>query len=80
MRISRTKLACAMLSAGIDHHKALAATAGISVNTISRLVNGGSITIPTLRRLADALRIDPTSIIEQDSSEKQKRVADTLDK
>jgi transcriptional regulator with XRE-family HTH domain len=56
-----------MLKSGVDTSKMLAAGAGISVNTISRLLNGGSTKLPTLRRIATALNIDPIEIIEAEA-------------
>lgn len=64
MKISISKLSVAMVNAGIDSSKRLAEVAGVSVNTISRLRNGGSAKITTLRRLAEALGVSPSDILE----------------
>ena len=66
MRISVQRLSVAMLNANIGTSKQLAKTAGVSVNTISRLRNGGSITLLTLKRLANALNVEPSEIIEEE--------------
>ena len=65
MRISKTKLSCAMLNAGVDSSKALAGKAGVSVNTISRILNGGSATVPTVRKLAEALGCNPEELLQE---------------
>ena len=49
MRISKNKLALAMLNAGIGSIKELAAVSGVSINTLSRSNNGGAVKLPTLR-------------------------------
>ncbi len=64
MRISKSKLALAMLNAGITSIKELAAASGVSINTLSRSNNGGAVKLPTLGRIAKALGIDPVEIIE----------------
>lgn len=64
MKISISKLSVAMVNAGIDSSKRLAEVSGVSVNTISRLRNGGSAKITTLRRLAEALGVSPSDILE----------------
>lgn len=48
-RINKGKLSVAMLNAGVDTSKRLAELSGVSVNTISRLNNGGSVKLPTLQ-------------------------------
>lgn len=63
MHISGEKLSLAMLNAGIDTSKQLAQVSGVSVNTISRALNGGSTKVPTVRRLALALNCSPTDIL-----------------
>lgn len=65
MRISKNKLALAMLNAGIESIRDLAAASGVSINTISRSNNGGSVKLPTLRRLATALGVDPAELIQE---------------
>jgi len=66
MRISKSKLGLAMLNAGITSIKELAAVSGVSINTISRSNNGGTIKLFTLQRLATALNVDPAEIIEKE--------------
>lgn len=65
MKISKSKLGLAMLDAGINSIRELASVSGVSINTISRSNNGGSVKLPTLRRLAEALGVDPAEIIEE---------------
>ena len=65
MRISLSKLAIAMVHAGVDTSQALAERAGISCNTISRIRNGGSAKVPTIRKIAAALGVDPAEIIDK---------------
>ena len=65
MKINKNKLALAMLNAGISSAKGLSAKAGVSVNTISRSNNGGSVKLPTLGKVAQALGVDPEDIIEK---------------
>ena len=67
MRISKSKLALAMLNAGIISIKELAKVSGVSINTISRSNKGGSVKLPTLGRIARALGVDPAEIIEERS-------------
>lgn len=62
MKINIKRVIAAMADAGIDSYKALAAAAGVSVNTVSRLCNGGSAKVPTLRALAAALGVSVTDI------------------
>lgn len=64
-KISKNALGISMLRAGVNSYKNLAERAGVSVNTVSRLINGGSASLPTLRALGDALGIDPADIIEK---------------
>ncbi len=65
MRISKNKLALAMLNAGITSIKDLVEVSGVSINTISRSNNGGTVKLPTLGRIAKALGVDPADIIEE---------------
>lgn len=64
MKISKNKLALAMLNSGITSIKELAAVSGVSINTISRSNNGGAVKLPTLDRIAKALGVSPADIIE----------------
>lgn len=66
MRISKSRLALAMLNAGINSAKELSAASGVSVNTISRSNNGGTMKIATLGRIAKALGVDPAEIIGEE--------------
>ncbi|WP_312281855.1 helix-turn-helix transcriptional regulator [Oscillibacter sp.] len=68
MNISRSKLSLAMLNAGIDTSKQLAKISGISVNTISRINNGNAANVPTVRRLASALRCYPSDLIREEAN------------
>ncbi len=65
MRISKNKLALAMLNAGVESIRDLAAVSGVSINTISRSNNGGTVKLSTLRRLASALNCDPAALLEE---------------
>lgn len=65
MRISKNKLALAMLNAGITSIKELAAVSGVSINTLSRSNNGGTVKLPTLDRIARALGVDPAALLEE---------------
>lgn len=65
MRISKNKLALAMLNAGVDSIRDLAAASGVSINTISRSNNGGTVKLATLRRLSEALGVDPAELLEE---------------
>ncbi len=67
-RINRNKLKLAMLNAGIPHSKDLAAKAGVSVNTVSRIINGGGTKISTFGKLATALGVDPAEIIQEEGA------------
>ena len=64
-RISKSKMSAAMMRAGIDSAKELSRLANISQNTISRINNGGSAKLPTIRALAEALNCDPADLIEE---------------
>lgn len=54
-----------MLAAGINTARELAKVSGVSVNTISRLNNGGTVKLSTLRRIAAALKVDPAELLEE---------------
>lgn len=66
MRISKLSLAYAMLKAGVDSSKRLAELAGVSVNTISRILNGGTAKVATIRKIASALNVDPLKLLEEE--------------
>lgn len=63
-KISKKMLGIAMLNAGVKSAKELAKLAGVGINTISRLNNGGSVKLATLQALAGALGIEPEEILE----------------
>lgn len=65
MRISKNKLGLSMLNAGVDSIKDLAEASGVSINTISRSNNGGTVKLATLRKLAMALNVDPSELLEE---------------
>lgn len=65
MRISKNKLGLAMLNVGVDSIRDLAAVSGVSINTISRSNNGGTVKLATLRRIAAALNVDPAELLEE---------------
>ena len=54
-----------MLNAGITSIKELAKVSGVSINTLSRSNNGGSVKLPTLGRIAKALGVDPAELIQE---------------
>lgn len=65
-KINKNSLCVAMLRAGVTSYKKLAKLAGISANTVSRFINGGSTTLPTIQSIANALGIDPTDLIAEE--------------
>ena len=67
MKVSIPKLSVAMIHADIGTAKQLAEVSGVSVNTISRMHNGGSVKLPTLQRLAKALGVDPAELIADET-------------
>lgn len=58
-------MGAAMLVAKIDSAKDLAALSGVSVNTISRLSNGGRAKLATIQALAEALNVNPAELLEE---------------
>jgi len=64
-KLSKNKLGIAMLNAKVKSARDLAVLAGVSVNTISRLNNGGTVKLSTLRRIAAALKVDPAELLEE---------------
>ena len=64
-RISKNRLSIAMLNAGVKCARDLAALAGVSVNTVSRINNGGRATLPTVQALAAALNVAPAELLEE---------------
>ena len=65
MRISKNKLGLAMLNAGVESIRDLAAASGVSINTIRRSNNGGTVKLSTLGRIAKALNVDPAELLEE---------------
>jgi transcriptional regulator with XRE-family HTH domain len=45
--------------------KQLAETVGAAVSTMARLEAGGGARLPTVRKLADALQVDPSALMDQ---------------
>jgi len=64
-KLSKNKLGIAMLNAKVKSARDLAVLAGVSVNTISRLNNGGTVKLSTLGRIAKALNVDPAELLEE---------------
>ena len=56
--VSKKKMGSSMLVAKIGSAKDLAVLSGVSVNTISRLSNGGRAKLATIQALAEALHVD----------------------
>ena len=54
-----------MLNAGVKSAKELAALAGIGINTLSRLNNGGSAKLATVQALAAALNCKAADLLEE---------------
>ena len=65
MKLNKNKLGLAMLNAGVDSIRDLAAVSGVSINTISRCNNGGTVKLSTLRRLAAALGVQAAELLEE---------------
>ena len=64
--LSMKKMGAAMLVAEVESFKQLAALSGVSVNTISRLNNGGSAKLSTSQALAKAFHVDPAELLEEE--------------
>lgn len=62
-RIDKKLLGIAMLNAGVKSGEDLAHLAGIGVNTVSRLQNGGRVKLATLQKLASALDVEPEELL-----------------
>ena len=62
---SPERISVNMVKAGIASYKELSALSGVSVNTLSRLNNGGSAHLATLRRLAAGLGVPVAEIIKE---------------
>lgn len=52
-----------MIRKGIRSAKELSEKSGLSVNTLSRIKNGGRAALQTVQRLAEALEVTPEDII-----------------
>lgn len=63
MRLNRKKFACAMIDADLNT-KQLAEKAGVSRATTCSIKNGKSCSYDTVVKLASALGVDVTEIIE----------------
>ena len=57
MKLNKNKLGLAMLNAGVDSIRDLSAASGVSINTISRSNNGGTVT----------LDVDPAELIAEEA-------------
>ena len=66
-QISKNKLSIAMLNAGVKCGRDLATQARVSVNTISRINNGGRATLPTVQALATALNVEPSELLAKEA-------------
>lgn len=64
-KISKKQLGLAKIYAGVRSDKDLAALSGVSVNTISRINNGGRATLATAQALAAALNVKPAELLEE---------------
>ena len=63
--IDKKRLSVAMLNAGVKSAKDLAALAGVSANTISRINNGGRATLSTAQAMATALGVSVAEILAE---------------
>lgn len=63
-KVSKRNLGIAKINAGVKSDKELAAMAGISGNTVSRINNGGRATLATVQALATALKVKPDELLE----------------
>ncbi|USF26948.1 hypothetical protein N510_001881 [Firmicutes bacterium ASF500] len=64
-KISKRNLGVAKVNAGVGSDKDLAALSGISVNTISRINNGGRAKLATVQALAATLGVDLAELLEE---------------
>lgn len=62
---SPKRISVRMAKAGIGSYKELAALSGVCTNTLSRLNNGGSAQLATLRRLSAVLNCEPVDLMEE---------------
>lgn len=63
-KVGKKNLGIAKINAGVKSDKDLAERAGVSVNTISRINNGGQATLATVQALAGALNCEPAELLE----------------
>lgn len=66
-RIDKRKYNAAKLDVGITSDKELAELAHVGVNTLSRMNNGGRVTLRTLVALAKVLRVDPAELMAEEA-------------
>lgn len=64
-KVSKKNLGVAKINARVKADKDLALLAGVSVNTISRINNGGRATLATVQALAAALNVKPAELLEE---------------
>ena len=64
-KLSKNKLGIAMLNAKVKSSRDLAVLAGVSVNTVSRINNGGRDKLATVQALAVALGVDIAELLEE---------------
>lgn len=64
-KISKRNLGVAKINARVKSDKDLASLAGVSVNTLSRINNGGRATLATVQALAVALNVKPAELLEE---------------
>lgn len=64
-KLSKNKLGIAMLNAKVKSARDLAVLAGVSVNTVSRINNGGRAKLATVQALAVALGVDIAELLEE---------------
>ena len=63
-KVSKKNLGIAKINGGVKSDRDLAAMAGVSVNTLSRINNGGRATLATVQALARALNVQPADLLE----------------
>lgn len=65
MKIDKTKLRFAMLKAGVETMRALSKASTVNPHTLSAITNGKTCRMDTVAKLAAALGVDPSEIIEE---------------
>ena len=73
MRIDKKNLLCAMVRADMNNQK-LSDTSGISITQVSNIRNGNNTTYETVSKIAKALNVSISDLI--DETEDEKGVAD----